>query len=203
MGEGVFKMVKVIGILGDIGSGKSFIAKRFNCPVFNADKEVNKIYKKNKSCYKKLINKLPKYIKSYPINKTEITNAILANKNNIKKIVSIVHPLVRKKMNDFLKKNKEKKLVILDVPLLIENNLYKKEDILIFIDSKKNQINSRLKKRKYYNRKIIENFRKMQRKLSHKKKLSTYIIKNDFKLLTIKKRVKFIKKRILNERNSS
>ena len=203
MGEGVFKMVKVIGILGDIGSGKSFIAKQFNCPVFNADKEVNKIYKKNKSCYKKLINKLPKYIKSYPINKTEITRAILANKNNIKKIVSIVHPLVRKKMNDFLKKNKEKKLVILDVPLLIENNLYKKEDILIFIDSKKNQINSRLKKRKNYNRKIIENFRKMQRKLSHKKKLSTYIIKNDFKLLTIKKRVKFIKKRILNERNSS
>ena len=203
MGEGVFKMVKVIGILGDIGSGKSFIAKQFKCPVFNADKEVNKIYKKNKSCYKKLINKLPKYIKSYPINKTEITRAILANKNNIKKIVSIVHPLVRKKMNDFLKKNKEKKLVILDVPLLIENNLYKKEDILIFIDSKKNQINSRLKKRKNYNRKIIENFRKMQRKLSYKKKLSTYIIKNDFKLLTIKKRVKFIKKRILNERNSS
>ena len=203
MGEGVFKMVKVIGILGDIGSGKSFIAKQFKCPVFNADKEVNKIYKKNKSCYKKLINKLPKYIKSYPINKTEITKAILDNKNNIKKIVSIVHPLVRKKMNDFLKKNKEKKLVILDVPLLIENNLYKKEDILIFIDSKKNQINSRLKKRKNYNRKIIENFRKMQRKLSHKKKLSTYIIKNDFKLLTIKKRVKFIKKRILNERNSS
>ena len=203
MGEGVFKMVKVIGILGDIGSGKSFIAKQFKCPVFNADKEVNKIYKKNKSCYKKLINKLPKYIKSYPINKTEITRAILANKNNIKKIVSIVHPLVRKKMNDFLKKNKEKKLVILDVPLLIENNLYKKEDILIFIDSKRNQINSRLKKRKNYNRKIIENFRKMQRKLSHKKKLSTYIIKNDFKLLTIKKRVKFIKKRILNERNSS
>ena len=192
-----------IGILGDIGSGKSFIAKQFKCPVFNADKEVNKIYKKNKSCYKKLINKLPKYIKSYPINKTEITRAILANKNNIKKIVSIVHPLVRKKMNDFLKKNKEKKLVILDVPLLIENNLYKKEDILIFIDSKRNQINSRLKKRKNYNRKIIENFRKMQRKLSHKKKLSTYIIKNDFKLLTIKKRVKFIKKRILNERNSS
>ena len=181
MGEGVFKMVKVIGILGEIGSGKSFIAKQFKCPVFNADKEVNKIYKKNKSCYKKLINKLPKYIKSYPINKTEITNAILANKNNIKKIVSIVRPLVRKKMNDFLKKNKEKKLVILDVPLLIENNLYKKEDILIFIDSKKNQINSRLKKRKNYNR----------------------IIKNDFKLLTIKKRVKFIKKRILNERNSS
>ena len=87
--------------------------------------------------------------------------------------------------------------------MLIENNLYKKEDILIFIDSKKNQINSRLKKRKNYNRKIIENLRRLQKPISYKKKLSTYIIRNDFKLSTVQKRVKFIKNRILNERNSS
>ena len=196
-------MLKKICILGDIGSGKSFIAKQFGYPVFNADREVNRIYRNNIFCYKILKNKLPKYIKSYPINKTELTKAILANKSNIGKIARVVHPIVRKGMRSFLRKHRKKTTVILDVPLLIENNLYKKEDILIFIDSKRNQINSRLKKRKNYNRKIIENFRKMQRKLSHKKKLSTYIIKNDFKLLTIKKRVKFIKKRILNERNSS
>jgi len=94
-------------------------------------------------------------------------------------------------------------LVVLDVPLLIENNLNKKNYILIFVDSKKTQINKHLKKRKNYNKKIIENLRKLQKKISHKKKLSTYIIKNDFKLLTIKKRVKFIKNKILNDRNSS
>ena len=196
-------MVKVIGILGDIGSGKSFVAKQFRYPVFNADKEVNKIYKKNRSCFKKLRNKLPEYIKSYPINKVELTKAILAKKHNLKKIVSVVHPLVRNEMFFFLKKNKEKKLVVLDVPLLIENNLNKKKDILIFVHSKKKQINSHLRKRKNYNKKIIENFRKLQKSLFHKKKLSTYIIKNDFKLLTIKKRVKFIKQQILYDRNSA
>ena len=193
----------VVGILGDIGSGKSFISKQFKCPVFCADLEVNKIYRKSKICYKKLKNKLPKYIKSYPIDKVELTRAILANKFNLKKIVSIVHPIVRKKMIDFLKKNSKRKLVILDVPLLIENNLNKKKYILIFVDSEKEQINLRLKKRKNYNKKIIESLRKLQKTIVHKKKLSTYIIKNDFKLLTVKKRVKFIKKRILNERNSS
>jgi len=193
----------VVGILGDIGSGKSFISKQFKCPVFRADYEVNKIYRKSKSCYKKLKKKLPKYIKSYPINKIELTTAILANKYNIKKIVSIVHPLVRKKMINFLKKNTKRKLVVLDVPLLIENNLNKKKYILIFVDSKKAQINVRLEKRKNYNKKIIENLRKFQKTIDYKKKLSTYIIKNDFKLLTVKKRVRFIKKRILNERNSS
>ena len=64
-------MVKVIGILGGIGSGKSFVAKQFGYPVFNADNEVNKLYEKNKSCYKKLRKKLPKYIKSFTINKVE------------------------------------------------------------------------------------------------------------------------------------
>ena len=196
-------MVKVIGIVGDIGSGKSLVAKQFGCPVFNADKEVNKIYKKNKSCYKKLKNNLPKYIKSYPISKVELSQAILANKYNLKKIVSVVHPLVRNKMNYFLRKNIKKKLVVLDIPLLIENNLNKKKDILVFIESKKSQINSRLKKRKNYNKKIIENLRKMQKKMAFKKKLSTYIIKNDFKLSTAKKKVKFIKKKILYDRNSS
>ena len=196
-------MVKKIGILGDIGSGKSFIANQFGCPVFNADKEVSKIYKKNKFCFKKLKKKLPKYIKSYPLNKTELSNAILANNKNLRKIVKVVHPVVRKKLNIFLKKNIKKKMVVLDIPLLIENKLNKKNDILVFIDSKKKEINPRLKKKINYNKKLIENFRKIQKPLSFKKKLSTYVIKNNFKLLTIKKRIKLIKQDILNERNSA
>ena len=129
-------MIK-IGILGDIGSGKSFIARQFGCPVFNADKEVNKIYKKNRNCYKKLRDKLPKYIKSYPINKIELSKAIIANNKNLRKVVNIVHPIVRKEMNFFLKRNNKRKMVVLDIPLLIENKLNKKKDILIFIDAKK------------------------------------------------------------------
>ena len=127
----------VIGITGDIGSGKSFVSKLFQSPVFNADIEVNKIYRKNKICYKKIKKKLPKHIKSFPIDKAELSKAILSNNSNLKKIVSVVHPLVRKKMNMFLKKNIKKKLVVLDVPLLIENNLNKKKYILIFVESKK------------------------------------------------------------------
>ena len=49
--------MRKIGILGDIGSGKSFIARQFGYPVFNADKEVNKIYKNSKTCFNKLRNK--------------------------------------------------------------------------------------------------------------------------------------------------
>ena len=97
-----------IGILGDIGSGKSFVAKSFGCPVFNADNEVNKIYSKSLNCYKKLKKKFPKYIKKYPIDKKKLIRAILDNRKNLKKIVNIVHPIVRKEMKNFIKRNKSK-----------------------------------------------------------------------------------------------
>ena len=67
-----------IGILGDIGSGKSYVAKNFGYPVFNADVEVAKLYKKNKKIFNKLKKILPKYFNSYPIKKHEVTEAILA-----------------------------------------------------------------------------------------------------------------------------
>ena len=62
-----------IGILGDIGSGKSYVAKLFGYPVFNADVEVSKLYKKNRKCYNNLKKKLPKYIVSFPVKKIEIS----------------------------------------------------------------------------------------------------------------------------------
>ena len=148
-------MIK-IGILGDIGSGKSYVAKNFGYPVFNADSEVSKLYKKEKKLFGKLKRALPKYIYSYPINKNELSNAILANKINLKKIVAIVHLEVRKKMNVFLKKNKNKKIIILDVPLLLENKINEKDDILIFIQSKKEEVFKRLKKRKNFNLKLLK-----------------------------------------------
>ena len=73
-------------MIGGIGSGKSFIAKLFRCPVFNADKEVEVIYKKSRNCFKKLKKKLPKFVKTFPVRKKELIAAINANKNNLKKI---------------------------------------------------------------------------------------------------------------------
>ncbi|MDA7734429.1 dephospho-CoA kinase, partial [Candidatus Pelagibacter sp.] len=124
-------MIK-IGILGDIGSGKSYVAQNFGYPVFNADHEVAKLYQKDKNVFKNLKKKLPKYIHSFPIKKKEISNAILSNRNNLNEIVKIVHAEIRKKINIFLKKNKNKKIVILDIPLLLENKINNRKDILVY-----------------------------------------------------------------------
>ena len=169
-------MIK-IGILGDIGSGKSYVAQNFGYPIFNADYEVAKIYKQNKNIYNKLKKSLPKYIHSFPIEKKEISTAILAEENNLKKIIKIVHLEIRKKMNTFLKKNKNKKIVILDVPLLLENKINKKNDILVYVDSPKSAILIRLKKRKNFNQKLLKKFRTIQLPTSYKRKNLTLLLK--------------------------
>ena len=181
-----------IGLVGDIGSGKSHIAKKFRYPVFNADNEVNKIYRTDKSCFFRLNKILPNYINSFPIKKIEILRAILAKKSNLKKIIKIVHPKIKKKLNIFLNKNKDKKIVILDIPLLLENKINKREDILVFVESKKKEILKRLKKRSNYNQKLLTKFKKIQLSLDYKKKKSNFIIKNDFNDKTVKNYVKII-----------
>ena len=181
-----------IGILGDIGSGKSYIAKKFGYPVFNADEEVSKLYKKDKKIYINLNKKLPNYVHSFPIDKKEISDAILGNKENLKKIIKIVHLAIRKKMILFLRKNKKKKFVILDIPLLLENKINKQNDILIFVQTKKTDVLSRLKKRKNFNKKMIKKFNNIQLSLKYKKKKSQYVIKNDFKEKTVLKYIKNI-----------
>ena len=170
----------IIGILGDIGSGKSYVAQSFGYPVFNADYEVAKLYQNNKVIFNKLKIQLPKYIHSFPVDKIEISNAILANKNNLNKIVKIVHTEIRNKLNNFLKKNRNKKIVILDIPLLLENKINKKNDILVYVQSKKSLITKSLKKRKNFNQKLLKKFKSIQLPISYKKKKSHFIVKNNF-----------------------
>jgi dephospho-CoA kinase len=186
-----------IGVVGSIGSGKSYVSKCFGFPFFNADIEVAKLYKKDKSIFIKLKKILPKHFNSFPVKKIEVTDAILANNGNLKKIIKIIHTSVKKKLHNFLQINKTKKIVILDIPLLLENNINRKNDILVFVQSKKSIINKRLKKRKGYNKKLLNKFKNIQLPLVYKKKKSQFIIKNDFTRKTVKKYVKGILREIL------
>ena len=186
-----------IGIVGSIGSGKSYIANKFGYPVFSADAEVSKIYGKNKKCFKKLKKTFPKYIFSFPIRRKELSKAVMENINNIKKINKIVHPEVRLRMKKFLKKNKNKKAVVLDIPLLLEGKINIKNDILVFVEAKKRDIKKKLNKRKNYNRKVFNKLKKLQLPLEIKKRKSDFIIKNNFRNNLIKKNVKRVLGKIL------
>ena len=185
-----------IGILGDIGAGKSYVAKNFGYPIFDADQEVSKLYKSDKKIFNKLKKKLPNFIHSFPIDKKEIINAILVNKNNLDIIIKIIHLKIRKKLDIFLKENKKEKIIILDIPLLLENKINDKKDILIFVDSEKTQILKRLKKRKNFNEILLKKFKSIQLSVSYKKKKSQFIIRNDFTKKNVINSIKSILKKL-------
>ena len=195
-------MIK-ISLVGDIGSGKTFVSKLFKAPCFFADVEVKKLYRSNRQCFIKLKKKFPQFIKTFPIKKNELSNTIKNKSSNLKSIGFIVHPFIRKKLNIFLKKNRGKKIVVLDIPLYLENKMYKRDDIIIFLKTKKKDVNLRLKKRKNFNQKLLNILRKSQLTLKQKKNKSNYVLVNNYNSAIMQRKVKILKTKILNDRSSS
>ena len=195
-------MIK-ISLVGDIGSGKTHISKLFKAPCFFADIEVKKLYRNNKKCFIKLKKKFPQFVRTFPIKKIELSKTIKNKFSNLKSISFIVHPFIRKKLIMFLKKNRKKKIVVLDIPLYLENKMYKRNDVIIFLKTKRKDVNSRLKKRKNFNQKLLNILRKSQLTLKQKKNRSNYVLVNNFNNAIMKRKVKILKTKILNDRSST
>jgi dephospho-CoA kinase len=191
-------MIKIC-VVGSIGSGKTYISKLLagkKFPIFNADEEVSNVYKQ-KSIFAKLKKTLSKYIASYPIDKQELIQAISSTQNNLKKIIKIVHPEVKKKMKLFLQKNKSTKVVIMDIPLLLENKLHEPEDVIICIDANQKLLDAKLKQRPSYNKKMISILRKIQLPIEEKKLLADFVLVNNYNKKTMQLRVKELLGRIV------
>ena len=194
-------MIK-IALVGDICSGKTYISKLFREPYFNADNEVAHIYKHDRRCFKKLNTKFPKFFKNFPVNKKDVIKFLLSDDKNIKRLGKIIYPIVRAKLKKFIAKNKKKKIIILDIPLYLENKMHKKNDIIVFVETKERDMIKYLKRRPNFNYKLIKKFKKIQLSLLEKKMKSDHILKNNYKSEKIKNDVKVLKKKLLNERNS-
>ena len=184
-------MIK-IGVTGSLASGKTTVAKMFagrNYPLFNADIAVRKIYEKN--IFKnKVYNKFK--LKNKKNIKNKLKKIIFKNKKSIKDLERIIHPLVRKEVRNFLKKNKSKKFIIFEIPLLIESKLMKNYDKIVFVNSKKSLRIKRFLKRG----KSLELFNlldKRQLPPAKKIKFCDYVINNNNSLNILKKNVKMTK----------
>jgi len=187
-------MIK-LGITGSIASGKTTVARILagkKYPLFDADKEVRKIYKTN---YFKNIVKKKFSLTSVKNIKKSVKKIIFNNKENLRKIEKIIHPLVRKKLRNFTKQNKDKKIIVFEIPLLIESKLIKKFDKIVFVNSKKNiRLKRYLKRGK--NKKIFNFLDKRQLAPAKKIKISNYVINNNKSLKILKKNVKSIKNKL-------
>ena len=180
-------MIK-IGLTGSVASGKTTASKIISMrrgPLFSADKVVKKIYTQNK--FKKIVAKKIdlKLDKNF---KEKLRNKILEKKENLRKLEKIIHPLVRKEMLIFFRKNKNKKFLFLEIPLLIESKLTRYFDVIIFIKTNKN-----LRLKRYMarggNRKLFSLLDKHQMKDIKKMKFCDYIVVNNRSLSILKNKL--------------
>ena len=176
-------MVRV-GILGSVGSGKTFIAnifKELSFNIFSADNEVVNIYKNNKIVNKKIAKFFKLKLYKGKINKQDLRDSLKKNPKKFKFLNKIIHPIVRKRLAIFLSRFKKNKLVVLDIPLLVENKMLNFVDILVLVKTRSNSFLSRIKKRKNLDKQFLNILKKQQASEKIKKGYADFIIYNSSK----------------------
>jgi len=178
-------MIK-IGITGSLSSGKTTASKILSSkrgPLFSADKAVKDIYKSKR--FKSIIVRRFKIKNNNQIKKS-LKKVILENKNNIKKLEKIIHPLVRKKMRRFTLQNRNKKFLFYEIPLLIESKLFKYFNVIIFVKANK-KLRIKRFKLKGGDKKIFNLLNNKQMKDKKKIKFCDHVVVNEKNLNILKK----------------
>jgi dephospho-CoA kinase len=176
-------MVRV-GILGSVGSGKTFVAnifKELSFNIFSADNEVANIYKNNKAVNKKIAKFFKLKLYKGKINKQDLRDSLKKNPKKFKFLNKIIHPIVRKRLDIFLSRFKKNKLVVLDIPLLVENKMLNFVDILVLVKTRSNSFLSRIKKRKNLDKQFLNILKKQQVSEKIKETYADFIIYNSSK----------------------
>ena len=175
-----------IGITGSLASGKTTASKILSSrrgPLFSADKAVKELYK-NKY-FKSLLSRRFK-IKNNNQIKRSLKKLVLKNKDNIKKLERIIHPLVRKKMRTFTSQNRNKKLLFYEIPLLIESKLMKHFNVIFFIKAKR-QLRLRRFRSKSGDKKLFNLLNNKQVNDTKKIKFCDHVVVNEKNLNILKR----------------
>jgi formamidopyrimidine-DNA glycosylase len=190
-----------VGITGKIASGKSTVTNFFKekgCPTISSDAIVSNLYK-NIEFKKKLIELFsPEVLNDdLSISKGYIKNVINLNPEKKKLLENLVHPLVKKKCEDFINQHMDEKIVVVEVPLLFEAGFENLFDIIIGVQaSSLTQINH-LEKRHSLN--VSKDLKLNESsKFDQNAKKCDYLIDNNGSLLDLKLEVDKIYLKILN-----
>lgn len=189
----------IVGLTGGIGSGKTTVANFFielGVPVYNSDKEARKLMRTSKKVKKAIIALLGENsYKGKKLNKTYISNKIFNNEELLRKLNSIVHPVVR---THFLKwkKKQNSQYVIQETALIFENSSQDFYDKIILVVAPESQRIRRVEERDGISSDQIKRRLKNQLEDDYKIPLAHYVIDNT-NLLKTQKKVEEVNKALL------
>lgn len=185
-------MIKV-GLTGSIGMGKSTVAdmfKNFGYPVFDADKAVHDLYEKGGAGIDIIKSFYPAAVVNSAVDREILRSYIAENPDKIRELETLIHPLVKKLRDDFLKTNQNKELLVFDIPLLFETGLNKNMDITVVVSAPYHVQHKRVMSREGMTEKIFSGLLAKQISNDEKKTMADIIIKTDESLNITKSKVK-------------
>ena len=139
-----------LGITGSMGCGKSTVCDMFvdsGVPVWDADKEVHKTYKKGKEGYKALVSLHPKLENNDSIDRVLLSNMIRNNEITLKRLEKVIHPILSSNRDNFITENSDKAIIGFEIPLLFETRADLWLDSVLIVSCSKETQMSRLLKR--------------------------------------------------------
>jgi len=155
--------MKIIGLTGGIASGKNFVAEIFaknGAVVFDADHEVHKIFIDDKALILKVAKLFPQSLIHGEIDRKILGKIVFADKEKLHLLEQIIHPVIRKKYEEFLAKShkENKKIVVLNIPLLLEKQGYRCDKIISIL------VPPSIQKRRFFARKKSEQKKELEKK---------------------------------------
>ena len=173
--------MKIIGLTGGIGSGKTTVAnffKKLGVPVYIADVEAKKIMNTSASIKKALISWFGE--KSYlnnELNRKFISSKVFKDKELLQKLNNIVHPEVDKHFKVWVA-NQDQSYVIYEAAIIFENNAQSKFDYTILVTAPEDIKVKRVLNRDESTEQEVSDRMKNQWDDSKKEKLANFIIEN-------------------------
>ena len=188
-----------VGITGLIGVGKSTVASIFaknDIPIWDADKEVHKLYKKNNKGFNVITSRIPELYNKKEINRIKLSKLIKDGVISLDLLESLIHPLLVDSRKSFIIQNKAKKFIIFDIPLLFETGADKWLDYVILVYCSEKTQTTRLSMRKNYDKDKVDYLLSKQLNFDKKKEKANFIIDTDNKIEIVEKKVLDIIKNI-------
>lgn len=128
-----------VGLTGGIGSGKTTVTDMFaelSVPIIDADRISRECVKKGEPAYDKIIVSFGENVidESGELRRDYLRNLVFNNENLKKQLESIIHPVVRNRIREFVEKVNHPYCII-SIPLLFESGLQKTVDRILVVDA--------------------------------------------------------------------
>ena len=193
-----------LGLTGSIGMGKSTTAQMFvkeGCVLWDADAAVHRLYSNGGAAVEPIGEQFPEVIDNGAVSRERLKALIAADPKTLKLIEKIVHPLVAKDRQNFLKTTSED-IVVLDIPLLFESGSDAQMDAIVCVTVSPNIQQKRVLERPNMTAEQFKTILIKQMPDAEKRKRSDYVIETET-LEGAKKQVQTVIRDIREKLNSA